>query len=158
MSQIQVAIVMGSKTDLEWMSQAADTLKEFDLPYEIKILSAHRSPQEMLDFAQAAKSRGLKIIIAGAGGAAHLPGMLASNTSLPVIGVPCPVGPLAGQDALYSIVQMPKGVPVATVGIGNATNAALLALRMLGSTDSKIAAQLDKYREDQKQKSLTTLL
>lgn len=149
---------MGSTTDWEWMQKGVDILKEFGVAFHAQVLSAHRSPQEMLDFAAAAVSNGYEVIIAGAGGAAHLPGMLAANTTLPVIGVPCPVGPLAGQDALHSIVQMPRGVPVATVGIGNAANGALLALRILGTTDRTIAAKLKTFAESQKQAALSSKL
>jgi 5-(carboxyamino)imidazole ribonucleotide mutase len=157
-AKARIAIVMGSTTDWEWMKNAAETLKDFGVAFHAQVLSAHRSPQEMLDFAKDAAQNGYQILIAGAGGAAHLPGMLASNTSLPVIGVPCPVGALQGQDALHSIVQMPRGVPVATVGIGNAVNAALLALRILGLEDPEIRLRLDTYRNEQRQKSLASRL
>lgn len=154
----KIAVLMGSTTDWEWMQKGVEILKEFGVAFHAQVLSAHRSPQEMLDFAASAASNGYEVIIAGAGGAAHLPGMLAANTILPVIGVPCPVGPLAGQDALYSIVQMPRGVPVASVGIGNAANAALLALRILGTTDKSISAQLKAFAEKQKQAALSSKL
>lgn len=132
-----VGIVMGSDSDLAWMEQAADALEKFQIPYEMKIVSAHRTPELVMAYGGAARSRGIRVIIAGAGGAAHLPGMIAAHTTLPVIGVPCPVGPLQGQDALLSIVQMPKGVPVATVAIGGGWNAGILAAQILaiGSND-----------------------
>jgi phosphoribosylaminoimidazole carboxylase PurE protein len=126
-----VGIVMGSDSDLTWMEQAADALEKFNIPYEMKIVSAHRTPELVMAYGGSAKSRGIHVIIAGAGGAAHLPGMIAAHTTLPVIGVPCPVGPLQGQDALLSIVQMPKGVPVATVAIGGGWNAGVLAAQIL---------------------------
>lgn len=129
--QKQVAIIMGSDSDFNFMKDAIKALDEFGVSYEAKIVSAHRTPEYMADFAKSAVSNGFRAIIAGAGGAAHLPGMVASYTTLPVIGVPIPVGHLNGQDALYSIVQMPKGIPVATVAIGNSYNAALLAVRLL---------------------------
>lgn len=127
----EVAIVMGSDSDYPVMKDAAQILKEFEIPHEVKIISAHRTPVEMSTFAKNASKKGIQVIIAGAGGAAHLPGMIAAHTELPVIGVPVPMGALQGQDALLSIVQMPKGVPVATVAIGNAYNAALLAVQIL---------------------------
>jgi phosphoribosylaminoimidazole carboxylase PurE protein len=132
-----VGVVMGSDSDLAWMEQAADALEKFGIPYEMKIVSAHRTPDLVMAYGGSAKSRGIRVIIAGAGGAAHLPGMIAAHTTLPVIGVPCPVGPLQGQDALLSIVQMPKGVPVATVAIGGGWNAGVLAAQILsiGSHD-----------------------
>lgn len=154
----KIAVLMGSTTDWEWMQKCVDVLKEFGASFHAQVLSAHRSPQEMLDFSKSAASQGYAVIIAGAGGAAHLPGMIAAATTLPVIGVPCPVGPLAGQDALHSIVQMPRGVPVATVGIGNAANAALLALRILALQDKALAAKLASYAETQKQAALSSKL
>ena len=132
-----VGIIMGSQSDLETMQDAELILKEFDVSYELEIVSAHRTPERMFEYAQGAKGRGLKVIIAGAGGAAHLPGMVASLTSLPVIGVPVQSKALSGVDSLYSIVQMPSGVPVATVAIGNARNAGLLAVRILGAGDDQ---------------------
>ncbi len=135
----QVGIIMGSDSDLPVMKQAAAVLKDFGVPFELTIVSAHRTPQRMFDYAQQAHERGLKVIIAGAGGAAHLPGMVAAITPLPVIGVPVRIEPLDGQDALFSIVQMPRGVPVATVAIGNATNAGLLAVRILASQRARTA-------------------
>ena len=132
MRDAQVGIIMGSKSDLEVMKQAGVVLKQFGVPFEITVVSAHRTPQRMMDYAAEAESRGLKMIIAGAGGAAHLPGMVAALTPLPVIGVPVKSSALSGRDSLLSIVQMPRGIPVATVAIGNAMNAGLLAVRMLG--------------------------
>ena len=136
----QVAIVMGSKSDWETMENAANTLKELGVSYEAKIVSAHRTPGLLFDFAEKAEERGIKVIIAGAGGAAHLPGMLASKTSLPIFGVPVQSKALQGLDSLLSIVQMPKGVPVGTLAIGKsgAINAALLAASVLGLSDSEI--------------------
>lgn len=150
MSKPLVGIIMGSKSDLDTMRSASDLLAEFDVRYEMQVVSAHRTPEKMVEYASSARGRGLRVIIAGAGGAAHLPGMVASLTTLPVIGVPVPTRALSGQDSLYSIVQMPSGVPVATVGIGNGRNAGLLALRILGVTDTGIQAKLDEYRERQK--------
>ncbi len=138
-----VGILMGSDSDLPTMQPAADALEEFGIPYELEVVSAHRTPKRMFDYAQSARARGLRIIIAGAGGAAHLPGMVASLTPLPVIGVPVESHALKGMDSLLSIVQMPKGVPVATVAIGNGRNAGLLAVRILASTDPALAGQLD---------------
>src|SRR5258708_3285510 len=135
MARPLIGIIMGSKSDLETMQDAADIFAEFDVPCELKIVSAHRTPELMFDYARPPRQRGLRAIIAGAGGAAHLPGMVASLTTLPVIGVPVESKALKGMDSLLSIVQMPTGVPVATVAIGNSRNAALLALRILGSTD-----------------------
>lgn len=144
-----VGIIMGSKSDLPTLEPAVDVLDEFGVPHEVRVVSAHRTPEAMVEYAKAARSRGLKVIIAGAGGAAHLPGMVASLTTLPVIGVPVPTTHLGGNDSLLSIVQMPGGVPVATVGIGNARNAALLAVRILGTFDERLAQQLEKFREGQ---------
>ena len=137
---------MGSDSDWPTMKEAADTLAEFGVPFEKQVVSAHRTPDVMAEYGATARERGLKIIIAGAGGAAHLPGMLASYTTLPVIGVPVKTTTLGGIDSLYSIVQMPNGVPVATVAIGKAKNAALLAIRMLGMDDSELAEKLEKYQ------------
>ena len=134
---------MGSDSDLPTMQPAADALDEFGIPYELEVVSAHRTPKRMFDYAQSARARGLRIIIAGAGGAAHVPGMVASLTPLPVIGVPVESHALKGMDSLLSIVQMPKGVPVATVAIGNGRNAGLLAVRILATTDPALAGQLD---------------
>ncbi len=143
-----VAICMGSDSDWPVMQAAAAALDEFEVPYEVSVLSAHRMPLEMVDFGTAAVERGLKVIIAGAGGAAHLPGMLASLTPLPVIGVPVPVGTLDGMDSLLSIVQMPAGVPVATVAIGNARNAGLLAVRMLGIGDPDLVESMRTFQAE----------
>jgi 5-(carboxyamino)imidazole ribonucleotide mutase len=143
-----VGIVMGSSSDLEVMKDAATTLKRFNVEHELRVVSAHRTPAAMLEYASGAKGRGLKVLIAGAGGAAHLPGMLASSTTLPVIGVPVALARLDGLDSLLSIVQMPRGVPVATVAINGATNAALLALRILASADESLADQLESYRRE----------
>ena len=143
-----VGIIMGSKSDLEVMKDAFGILEEFGVPYEKKIVSAHRTPLEMVEYACSAKERGLKVIIAGAGGAAHLPGMVAAMTSLPVIGVPVKSRALNGLDSLLSIVQMPKGVVVATVGIDQAKNASLLALQILGTHDEKISQGLDAYKQN----------
>lgn len=148
-----VGIIMGSDSDLPTMQQAADVLQEFDVPYEIKVVSAHRTPDDMADYAKTACDRGLKVIIAGAGGAAHLPGMTAAHTILPVIGVPVQTKTLNGVDSLYSIVQMPGGIPVATVAIGNAKNAGLLAAQILATNDEKLCGHLLKYREDMAQMS-----
>ena len=141
-SQPRVGIVMGSDSDWPTMEAAAAALEEFAVPYEADVVSAHRMPAEMLDYGRCAAERGLRVIIAGAGGAAHLPGMLAAVTELPVIGVPVPLKYLDGMDSLLSIVQMPAGVPVATVSIGGARNAGLLAVRMLAAGDSEEAARL----------------
>ncbi len=132
-SAARVAIIMGSDSDLPTMKGAAEALTSLGVEYEMRVISAHRTPVEMAHFAETARTRGIRVIIAGAGGAAHLPGMVAAHTELPVIGVPVPIGPLQGQDALLSIVQMPKGVPVATVAIGNAYNAGILAAQILGA-------------------------
>jgi len=143
-----VAVVMGSASDWSTMSRAVDVLVEFGVPHEMQVLSAHRMPDELFAFAEAAAGRGLRAIIAGAGGAAHLPGMLAAKTLVPVLGVPVPSRHLAGQDSLYSIVQMPAGVPVATFAIGEAgaTNAALFAVALLASHDTVLADALADYR------------
>lgn len=146
-----VGIIMGSDSDLRVMQAAADTLQEFGVEFELTIVSAHRTPDRMVDYARSAADRGLKAIIAGAGGAAHLPGMVAAMTTLPVIGVPVNITAFNGQDSLLSIVQMPKGIPVATVAIDNAANAALLALRILGTSDPAIQAKLDQHLADMEQ-------
>jgi 5-(carboxyamino)imidazole ribonucleotide mutase len=140
-----VAIVMGSDSDWTVMSDAAEALKEFSIAFEVEVVSAHRTPERMIEFGRGARDRGLKVIIAGAGGAAHLPGMLAAVTTLPVIGVPVPLAKLDGLDSLLSIVQMPSGVPVATVSIGGARNAALLAARILSVSDAAIATRLAEF-------------
>lgn len=137
-----IGLVMGSDSDWKTMSAAAETLQEFDIPFEVRVVSAHRMPIDMLEYAQSAEKRGLRVLLAGAGGAAHLPGMLASATVLPVIGVPVPLKYLDGLDSLLSIVQMPGGVPVATVGVGNAKNAALLAIRILSVDRGDFGAAL----------------
>ena len=145
MSKAVVGVVMGSDSDWTVMSDAAAILKDFGIEFEVEVLSAHRTPERMIEWGKAAAGRGLKVIIAGAGGAAHLPGMLASVTTLPVIGVPVPLSKLDGMDSLLSIVQMPAGIPVATVSIGGAKNAGILAARILGAFDSNISAQMADY-------------
>ena len=137
-----VGVIMGSDSDWPVMSAAAEALAEFEIPHEVSVVSAHRTPRRMLDYALGAADRGLRVIIAGAGGAAHLPGMVASATPLPVIGVPVPLANLDGLDSLLSIVQMPAGVPVACVSVGGARNAGLLAVRMLGASDPALRAQV----------------
>jgi 5-(carboxyamino)imidazole ribonucleotide mutase len=141
-----VGVIMGSDSDLPVMQAASDALKEFDIPHEIRIISAHRTPEEMIAYSKDAANRGLKVIIAGAGGAAHLPGMVASVTALPVIGVPVGITKLQGLDALLSIVQMPAGVPVATVAIDNARNAGLLAVRILGAGDPALRERMEAFQ------------
>lgn len=143
----RVGVIMGSDSDWSVMSDAAAALAEFDIPAEVRVVSAHRTPGVMFDYARGAADRGLEVIIAGAGGAAHLPGMVASATPLPVIGVPVPLARLDGMDSLLSIVQMPAGVPVATVSIGGARNAGLLAVRILGSSDPALRARLVAFSE-----------
>ena len=145
-----VGIIMGSKSDIETMELAAKALEEFGVAYELKVVSAHRTPELMVEYANSARSRGLKVIIAGVGGAAHLPGMVASLTTLPVIGIPIQTRALSGVDSLFSIVQMPAGIPVATVAIGNGRNAGLLALRILSINDEELAYKLDEFAEDLK--------
>jgi 5-(carboxyamino)imidazole ribonucleotide mutase len=140
-----VGVVMGSDSDWSVMSDAAEALKEFGIEYEVEVLSAHRTPEKMIEWGKAASSRGIKVIIAGAGGAAHLPGMLASVTTLPVIGVPVSLSKLDGMDSLLSIVQMPGGIPVATVSIGGAKNAGILAARILGTNDPALEKKLIEY-------------
>ena len=142
MSEPLVGVVMGSASDWSVMSAASDALAEFAVPHEVRVLSAHRMAREMLEYGESASTRGLRVIVAGAGGAAHLPGMLASVTPLPVIGVPVPLAQLDGLDSLLSIVQMPAGVPVATVAVGGARNAGLLAVRILASAADPSAAEL----------------
>lgn len=139
---------MGSDSDLPTMEKAIAVCEEFTIPHEVAIISAHRTPSRMVDYARNAHQRGIKVIIAGAGGAAHLPGMVASLTPLPVIGVPVTTRQLQGVDSLYSIVQMPRGIPVATVAIGNAQNAGLLAIQILGTSDKKIQGQIEEYRQN----------
>ncbi|WP_102418623.1 5-(carboxyamino)imidazole ribonucleotide mutase [Mycobacterium sp. 4858] len=143
----RVGVIMGSDSDWSVMSDAAAALAEFDIPAEVRVVSAHRTPQVMFDYARGAADRGIEVIIAGAGGAAHLPGMVASATPLPVIGVPVPLARLDGLDSLLSIVQMPAGVPVATVSIGGARNAGLLAVRMLGSSDPALRARIVEFSD-----------
>ena len=145
----QVGIIMGSDSDLRVMQAATDMLGQLDVPFEMTIVSAHRTPERMMKYAESARERGLKAIIAGAGGAAHLPGMVASMTILPVIGVPIAVTALQGQDSLLSIVQMPSGIPVATVAIDNAANAALLAAEILAVSDLLLAGRLSAFRDEQ---------
>jgi len=140
---------MGSDSDLRVMQGAADMLVQLDVPFEMTIVSAHRTPQRMIKYAESARERGLRAIIAGAGGAAHLPGMVAAMTILPIIGVPIAVTALGGQDSLFSIVQMPKGIPVATVAIDNAANAALLAAQILAVSDPLLARRLLAFRDEQ---------
>ncbi len=146
MSTPLVGLIMGSDSDWPTMEAAALALAEFDIPFEVGVVSAHRTPQRMLDYAREAAERGLQVIIAGAGGAAHLPGMVASATPLPVIGVPVPLKYLDGMDSLLSIVQMPAGVPVATVSIGGARNAGLLAARILGATDPALRTRMRDFQ------------
>ncbi len=141
-----VGVIMGSDSDWPVMRAAADALTEFDVPCEVGVYSAHRTPQRMLDYATGASGRGLKVIIAGAGGSAHLPGMVAAATPLPVIGVPVPLARLDGLDSLLSIVQMPAGVPVATVAVGGARNAGLLAVRILAVGDPALLARMEQFR------------
>ncbi len=143
-----VGICMGSDSDWPTMKAASEALEEFGVPHSVDVISAHRMPLEMVEYGSTARARGLKVIIAGAGGAAHLPGMLASLTPLPVIGVPVAVGTLDGMDSLLSIVQMPAGVPVATVAIGNARNAGLLAVRMLSVNDVDLAEAMENFQVD----------
>jgi phosphoribosylaminoimidazole carboxylase PurE protein len=140
-----VGVCMGSRSDLPTMKAATDVLRDFGVPHETRIVSAHRTPDHMFAYAREARDRGLRVLIAGAGGAAHLPGMLAALSTLPVIGVPVAVGNLAGADALLSIVQMPRGCPVATVAIGQAANAAFLAVRILATTDPGMLERLDAH-------------
>ncbi|CAB4537918.1 unannotated protein [freshwater metagenome] len=150
MSNAQVGVVMGSDSDWSVMSDAVEVLKEFGIETEVEVLSAHRTPERMIEWGKAAAGRGIKVIIAGAGGAAHLPGMLASVTTLPVIGVPVPLAKLDGLDSLLSIVQMPAGIPVATVSIGGAKNAGILAARILGAFDDRLSAKLSAFGEELK--------
>jgi len=156
MSEIKIAIMMGSKNDLPIMEEAANLLKEFGVAYEIKVLSAHRTPKETALYAESLKAKGVKVVICGAGASAALSGVVAAHTILPVIGVPIDATPLNGMDALLSTVQMPPGVPVAAVAIGKpgAQNAALLALRILAVEDSFLAKKLEDYKQKQRQKIL----
>lgn len=143
-----IGIIMGSDSDLPTMEKAIAVCEDFNVPHEVAIISAHRTPERMVDYARDAHKKGIKVIIAGAGGAAHLPGMVASLTPLPVIGVPVKTSTLSGVDSLYSIVQMPRGIPVATVAIGNAQNAGLLAIQILATSDRTLQSQVEKYRQD----------
>ena len=151
MAEPLIGIIMGSRSDWETMRHAAETLDKLGVPHEVKVVSAHRTPQRLYDYARDARGRGLKVIVAGAGGAAHLPGMAAAMTSLPVLGVPVESKALSGLDSLLSIVQMPAGVPVGTLAIGRpgAVNAALLAAAMLAASDEDLARRLDQWREEQ---------
>jgi len=148
-SKVLVGVVMGSQSDWDVMQHASRVLKDFGVAHESRVVSAHRTPDAMFDYAEGARDRGLACIIAGAGGAAHLPGMIASKTTIPVLGVPVPSRHLAGQDSLYSIVQMPKGIPVATFAIGEAgaANAGLFAVSLLATSDADLARKLAEYRE-----------
>ncbi|MCS7481728.1 5-(carboxyamino)imidazole ribonucleotide mutase [Umezawaea endophytica] len=147
----QVGVIMGSDSDWPVMKAAAEALAEFDVPYEVSVVSAHRTPQRMIDYARSAAGRGLRAIIAGAGGAAHLPGMVASTTVLPVIGVPVPLKYLDGMDSLLSIVQMPAGIPVATMAVGGARNAGLLAVRILAASDPALQERVATFQADLEQ-------
>jgi 5-(carboxyamino)imidazole ribonucleotide mutase len=151
---MMIGIIMGSDSDLPVMKDAAETCEELSLEHEITIVSAHRTPQRLYDYARSARDREVKVIIAGAGGAAHLPGMVASMTTIPVIGVPVKTSALSGLDSLLSIVQMPKGIPVATVAINNARNAALLAARILAVEDQDLAVRLQKFTVQEEEKVL----
>ena len=159
-SQVLVGVVMGSNSDWNIMSKAVEQLQAFGIPHEYKVVSAHRTPDLLFEYASSAKERGLTAIIAGAGGAAHLPGMLAAKTEIPVLGVPVPSRYLKGVDSLHSIVQMPAGIPVATFAIGEAgaTNAALFAISLLANTDKVIAKKLTEFREAQKQVAMNMQL
>lgn len=153
-----VGIIMGSKSDLPVMQQAADFLKSLEIPYELTVVSAHRTPERMFEYANSAKNRGLKVIIAGAGGAAHLPGMVASCTTLPVIGVPIlSSNSIDGWDSVLSILQMPSGIPVATVALNGAANAGILAAKIIGTADETVAVKLQKYQHYLKNKVLDTV-
>lgn len=154
MSQPIVGVVMGSDSDWPTMKEAAEILDRFEIPYEKRVVSAHRTPDVMAAYGKEARKRGIQVIIAGAGGAAHLPGMLASHTTLPVIGVPVKTSALGGVDSLYSIVQMPNGIPVATVAIGKAQNAGLLSVRMLAMNDEGLAAKLADYHNEMAEESM----
>ena len=154
----RVGIIMGSKSDLPIMQEAADALKELGVAYELTIVSAHRTPHRMMEYAESARSRGLQVIIAGAGGAAHLPGMVASLTTLPVIGVPVKSSnSIDGWDSVLSILQMPGGIPVATVALNGGKNAGILAAEIIGSTDNQIALNLQKYKDSLRDKVMESL-
>jgi 5-(carboxyamino)imidazole ribonucleotide mutase len=155
MTATLIGIIMGSDSDLPTMKAAIEICEQFGIAHEVAIVSAHRTPERMVEYAQTAHQRGLKVIIAGAGGAAHLPGMVAALTPLPVIGVPIQTKALQGVDSLYSIVQMPAGIPVATVSIGNATNAGLLAVQILATQNPALLAQVIAYRQSLKEMVLT---
>ena len=155
MTEPRVAVIMGSDSDWPVMQAAAEALAEFDIPFEVGVVSAHRTPGRMLDYARGAADRGIEVIVAGAGGAAHLPGMVASATPLPVIGVPVPLAKLDGLDSLLSIVQMPAGVPVACVSIGGARNAGLLAVRILASCDPALRARVEDFQANLEAEVLT---
>ncbi len=153
-----VGIIMGSKSDLKIMSAAADTLRQFGVPYDITLVSPHRTPHRMVEYAESARKRGLRVLIAGGGGAAHLPGMVAAFTTLPVIGVPInSTLSIQGLDSILSMIQMPAGVPVATVGLDNAANAAVLATQILTLTNARLADALEKYRNTLKDRVLRTI-
>ena len=154
----KVGIIMGSRNDYEYMSEAASTLKEFGVEFDQRIISAHRTPGEMYEYATTAREKGIEVIIAGAGGAAHLPGMTASMTDLPVIGVPIPTRYLKGMDSLLSIVQMPSGIPVATVAIGNSRNAAILAVRILSIKYPDLTEKLKNFSQTMRKKVLADRL
>ena len=153
---IKVGVIMGSRSDLPIMNECVTILKEFTVPYEVKIVSAHRTPELMFEYATKAKDRGINVIIAGAGGAAHLPGMVASLTELPVIGVPVQSKSLNGLDSLLSIVQMPGGIPVATVAVNGAKNAGLLAIQILAINDQNLSEKVRIYRENMKNSVLSS--
>jgi 5-(carboxyamino)imidazole ribonucleotide mutase len=153
MAKPQIGIIMGSQSDLKIMKDAAEILEELNVPYELTIVSAHRTPQRLMEYGSTARSKGLKVIVAGAGGAAHLPGMIASLTSLPVIGVPVKSSnSIDGWDSVLSILQMPAGVPVATVALDGARNAGILAAQILGSSDKRLAKKLDQFKNSLKVK------
>ena len=152
----EVGIIMGSDSDLPVMKEAAEILDQFEVEYELTVVSAHRTPDRLYNYAETAEEKGLDVIIAGAGGAAHLPGMVAAVTAVPVIGVPVKTSKLSGLDSLYSIVQMPPGVPVATVAINGAKNAALLAVQILARSDEKLNKKQKEYRQEMKEKVLDT--
>ncbi|MGX2973951.1 5-(carboxyamino)imidazole ribonucleotide mutase [Ursidibacter arcticus] len=156
MKKAEIAIVMGSKSDWATMSEAVQILESFAIPYHVEVVSAHRTPDKLFSFAESAEQNGYKVIIAGAGGAAHLPGMIAAKTIVPVLGVPVKSSMLSGVDSLYSIVQMPKGIPVGTLAIGpaGAANAGLLAAQILAAFDSEIAQKLHQFRQQQTQSVL----
>tara|TARA_Y100001935_G_scaffold142133_2_gene117486 strand:+ start:11834 stop:12331 length:498 start_codon:yes stop_codon:yes gene_type:complete len=156
MSNSKIAIIMGSESDFTVMQGSADYLKKFEIPYEITIVSAHRTPKRLYEFAKTAKDKGFKVIIAGAGGAAHLPGMVAALTSLPVIGVPIGTSALNGEDSLLSIVQMPPGVPVATMAINGSVNAAIFAAQILATNDQDLLEKVDSYKKDMEEKVISS--